>query len=136
ASIGGSITGNLNRADTTVNAAFKLFAVPGVLPPGIATKFDNTIAATGSVATGEDGSVRLSGLEVRSGTLDASGTVTLADGALTADIEGNLPDLGRLIADARGAAAIRASISGPLNELGIKAEMTSSGATLAGRTLE
>ncbi|THK35126.1 translocation/assembly module TamB [Ensifer sp. MPMI2T] len=136
ASIGGSVTGNLNRIDTTVGAAFKLFAVPGILPPSIAAKFDNTIAATGSIATGADGSVRLSGLELKSGTLNASGTVTLADGALTGDIEGNLPDLGRLIADARGAAAFRASISGRLNELGIKAEMTSSGATLAGRTLE
>ncbi|NRP69511.1 hypothetical protein ILFOPFJJ_00377 [Ensifer psoraleae] len=135
ASIGGSVTGSLNRAETTVEAAFKLFAMPGVLPPGIAAKFENTIAATGNVATGEDGSVRLSGLDVKSGILDASGTATLTDGTLTADIEGNLPDIGRLLADARGAAAFRAAISGPLSELGVKAQMTSSGATLAGRTL-
>ncbi|MCZ4091252.1 translocation/assembly module TamB domain-containing protein [Ensifer psoraleae] len=46
-----------------------------------------------------------------------------------------MPDLGKLLADATGNAAFSADISGPLDELGVKAQMTSSGATLAGRTL-
>ncbi|MDK1478570.1 translocation/assembly module TamB domain-containing protein, partial [Sinorhizobium sp. 6-117] len=131
----GNVTGRLDRANATAEVAFKLFAEPHLLPPNLAAKFDRTIAVSGNVATGEGGSVRLSALELTSGTIDARGTAALAEGALTADIEGTLPNLGKLLADAQGTAAFSADISGPLDELGIKAEMTSSGATLAGRAL-
>jgi translocation and assembly module TamB len=135
ASIGGAVSGNLDRADGMLEAGFKLFAIPAVLPPALAGKFDGTIAVSGNVATEAGGQVQLSELEIRSGTFDASGSLALADGSVTADIKGNLPNLGSLLADAKGAAAFHAAISGPLGDLGVKAEMTSSGATLAGRTL-
>ncbi|HXV31090.1 MAG TPA: translocation/assembly module TamB domain-containing protein, partial [Sinorhizobium sp.] len=134
ASIGGTVSGSLDRADAALDATFSLFAIPDVLPPALAGRFDGTIALTGNVAS-EDDRVELSGLEIKSATLDASGALALADGALTADIKGNLPDLGRLLDDAKGAAAFQASVSGPLSQLALKAEVTSSGATLAGRTL-
>jgi translocation and assembly module TamB len=84
----------------------------------------------------QDGSVRLSELDIKSGAVDASGSVALAGSTLSADIQGTLPELGRLLADAKGSAAFHAVASGPLNKLGIEAEITSSGATLAGRTLD
>lgn len=105
-------------------------------PPGLADKFDRTIALAGNAVVEQDGSVRLSELDIKSGALDASGSVALAGSTLTADIQGTLPDLGRLLADAKGSAAFHAVASGPLNKLGVEAEITSSGATLAGRTLD
>ncbi|OAP39124.1 hypothetical protein AU381_08455 [Sinorhizobium glycinis] len=135
ASIGGSVTGSLDRADTTLEAAFKLFAVPGVLPPALAQKFEKTIAVNGNLVTEEDGSVQLSGLEIKSEAVEASGSLTLSGETLTADIKGTLPELGRFLPDAKGSAAFQAAASGPMNKLGVKAEITSSGATLAGRTL-
>lgn len=136
ASIGGAVSGTLDRADGLLEAGFKFFAIPAVLPPTLAGKVDGTIAVSGNIATEADGQVRLSDLEIKSAMLDASGSLALADGSLTADIKGNLPNLGSLLADAKGTAAFQAAISGPLGGLGIKAELTSSGATLAGRSLE
>ncbi|RVQ55608.1 translocation/assembly module TamB domain-containing protein [Sinorhizobium meliloti] len=136
ASIGGTVTGSFDRTETTLEAAFKVFAVREVLPPGLADKFDRTIALAGNAVVEQDGSVRLSELDIKSGAVDASGSVALAGSTLSADIQGTLPELGRLLADAEGSAAFHAVASGPLNKLGIEAEITSSGATLAGRTLD
>ena len=133
--IGGSLTGAFYRDENTVSAAFKLFAVPGALPPAAAAKFDGTIALSGEVKTASDGSVTVEGLDLKSSTIEAAGTVALAESNLTADLKGTLPDLGKLLADAKGKAEFIAAVTGPLSELGIKAELTSSGATLAGRTL-
>jgi len=135
ASVGGTVSGTLHRADGMLQASLKLFAVPEVLPPAIAGKFDGTIALSGTLAAEPDGRIELSGLEVKSETLDASGSVVLAGDVLTADLSGKLPDLGRLIDDAEGPAAFHAAIEGPLAKPDIRAEMTSSGATIGGRTL-
>ncbi|MGF6159257.1 translocation and assembly module TamB [Ensifer sp. KUDG1] len=133
--VGGSLTGAFYRDENTVSAAFKLFAVPGALPPAAAAKFDGTIALSGEVKTASDSSVTVEGIELKSGTIEAAGTVALAQSNLTADLKGTLPDLGKVLADAKGKAEFTAAVTGPLAELGIKAELTSSGATLAGRTL-
>ncbi|NRQ15972.1 Translocation and assembly module TamB [Ensifer sesbaniae] len=133
--IGGALTGAFSREENTVAAAFKLFAVPGALPPAAAAKFDGTIALAGEVKTTSDGDVSVEGLELKSSTIEAAGTVALAQGQLMTDLRGKLPDLGKLLADAKGEADFTAAVTGPLAELGIKAELTSSGATLAGRTL-
>ncbi|OAP47759.1 hypothetical protein ATC00_26370 [Sinorhizobium americanum] len=133
--IGGSVTGALDRADSTLEAAFKLFAVPAVLPPTLADKIEKTVAISGNLVTEEDGSVQLSGLDVKSEAVEASGSLTLSGQTLTADIKGTLPELGRFLPDAKGSADFQAAASGPMSKLGVKAEITSSGATLAGRTL-
>ncbi len=133
--VGGSLIGAFYRDENTISAAFKLFAVPGALPPAAAAKFDGTIALSGEVKRAIDGSVTVEGLDLKSSTIEAAGTVALAESNLTADLKGTLPDLGKLLADAKGKADFTAAVTGPLAELGIKAELTSSGATLAGRTL-
>lgn len=133
--IGGSVTGAVSREENTVTTAFKLFTIPAALPPAAAAKFDGTIALAGEVKTANDGSVTVEGLELKSSTIEAAGTIALAQGQLTTDLKGKLPNLGKLLADAKGEAEFTAAVTGPLAELGIKAELTSSGATLAGRTL-
>ncbi|RDL49854.1 Translocation and assembly module TamB [Ensifer sp. M14] len=133
--VGGTVEGAFSRETNTVAATFKLFAVPSALPPAAAAKFDGTIALAGSLKTGADGSVTIENIDLKSGTIEAAGSVALAGGNLTADLKGVLPDLGKLLADAKGKADFTAAVTGPLSELGIKAELTSSGATLAGRTL-
>ncbi|ODR90779.1 translocation/assembly module TamB domain-containing protein [Sinorhizobium alkalisoli] len=135
ASIGGTVSGALDRSSGLIEAAFKLFVIPEVLPPAIAGKFDGTIALSGNLSAEADGRIELSKLEVKSETLAASGSLALAGETLTADLSGQLPDLGRIIDDAAGPAAFRAAIEGPLAKPGIKAEVTSTGATLGGRTL-
>ena len=135
ASIGGTLAGALNRETNEIATAFRLFALPSVLPESVASKFDTTIAITGNLQTGANGNLELSELELKSGTVEAGGTVSLADNVLTAALTGVVPDIGKLVADGQGKAEFKADVSGPLDTLAIKAEVTSSGATLAGRTL-
>ncbi|WEZ82277.1 hypothetical protein P6U16_14020 [Rhizobium sp. 32-5/1] len=135
ASIGGTLGGTLNRETNEIATAFRLFALPAVLPDSLASKFDTTIAIAGNLQTGANGNLKLSDLELKSGTVEAGGTVSLADNVLTAALTGVVPDIGKLVADGQGKAEFKADVSGPLDTLAIKAEVTSSGATLAGRTL-
>ena len=135
ASIGGTLTGEhgLQSGETAVQ--FRLFALPAVLPEALAGKFDTTIALEGQLALSNAGAVELSGLQVKSGTAEASGKVSLADGQLQAALSGKVLALGKLLADASGEAAFDLSASGPLDGLDVSAKVTSSGATLSGRTL-
>ncbi|MDQ0317864.1 translocation and assembly module TamB [Pararhizobium capsulatum DSM 1112] len=135
ASVGGTLSGAYNLATGALETDFKLFALPDTLPPAIAAKVDTTIAATGKLQLAEGGAVSVSNLAVKSGTLELAGNATLEAGNLTAAITGTLPDLGKLLADASGTAAFKIDTSGAIATLGIKAEITSDGATLAGRTL-
>lgn len=136
ASIGGTLTGAYTFAEGTVATAFKLFGMPAILPPALASKFDTTIALDGKLSTGADGSVTVSDLSLTSGTIKAAGSATLETGNLTAAITGTLPQIETFMENASGAAAFSADIDGPLEALGVKAEVTASDARLSGRSLK
>ncbi|MBW9066323.1 translocation/assembly module TamB domain-containing protein [Rhizobium herbae] len=135
ASIGGTLTGSYTIAENTVATGFKLFALPAVLPPALAAKFDTTIAIAGNLATGANGSVKVSDLTIKSGTVDVAGSAAFETDTLTAAITGTVPEIGKLLADAKGSAAFSADLTGPLDALAVKAKVTSSETTLAGRVL-
>ena len=135
ASIGGTVSGRYGLASREADISFRLFALPAVLPPALAGKFDTTIAMEGRVQLASDGAVDLSGLQVKSGTLETAGTVSLGGGNLQAALTGKVLALGKLLADAKGEAAFELSATGPVEGLDVSAKVTSSGATLSGRTL-
>lgn len=136
ASIGGTLTGSFNSASQAADVGFKLFALPAVLPEALQEKFETTIALSGRAnASLSDGTVDVKDLELVSDALATSGSASLDESGLTAALEGRLPNLGRLLADAKGEAAFTVDAKGPLTGLTVNAEVTSSGATLAGRTL-
>jgi translocation and assembly module TamB len=135
ASIGGTLTGSYTIAENTVATGFKLFALPAVLPPALAAKFDTTIAIAGNLGTGANGSVNVSDFTIKSGTVDGAGSAAFETDTLTAAITGTVPEIGKLLADAKGSATFSADVTGPLDALAVKAKITSSGTTLAGRTL-
>ncbi|QRM53347.1 translocation/assembly module TamB domain-containing protein [Sinorhizobium sp. BG8] len=89
----------------------------------------------GRLKRAQDGAIEVSAARLKSGTLDASGSAKLANGNLEASVSGTLPALGKLLADAEGKATFEATATGPLAALGVKAQVVSSGAKLAGRTL-
>ncbi|WP_430439957.1 translocation/assembly module TamB domain-containing protein [Shinella sp.] len=135
ASIGGTLSGRYGLKSREADVNFRLFALPAVLPPALAGKFDTTIAMEGRVQLAGDGAVQVSGLQVKSGTLETAGTISLGNGALDAALTGKVLNLGRLLADAAGEAAFELSATGPVAGLDVSAKVTSSGATLSGRTL-
>ncbi|MCP8897317.1 translocation/assembly module TamB [Shinella daejeonensis] len=135
ASIGGTLSGGYGLESGEADLAFKLFALPAVLPEALAGKFDTTIAVDGRLALAAGGALRLSDLMVKSGTLEANGGVSLDGDTLDAKLAGSVIDLGKLLADASGTADFDISASGPLDTLAIAGKVTASGATLSGRTL-
>ncbi|MFC6447325.1 translocation/assembly module TamB domain-containing protein [Shinella zoogloeoides] len=135
ASIGGTLSGRYGLESREADVSFRLFALPAVLPPALSGKFDTTIAMEGRVQLAGDGGLEVSGLQVKSGTLETAGTVSLGDGKLQAALNGKVLNLGKLLADAAGEAAFELSATGPMDGLDVSAKVTSSGATLSGRTL-
>ena len=135
ASIGGTVSGSYGITNREADVNFQLFALPAVLPPALAGKFDTTIAMEGRVQLASDGAVDVSGLQVKSGTLETAGTVLFGGGNLEANLSGKVLNLGKLLADAKGEAAFELSATGPVQGLDVSAKITSSGATLSGRTL-
>lgn len=135
ASIGGTLSGRYGLESREADVNFRLFALPAVLPPALSGKFDTTIAMEGRVQLASDGGLEVSGLQVKSGTLETAGNVSLGKGNLQAALSGKVLNLGKLLADAAGEAAFELSATGPVEGLDISAKITSSGATLSGRTL-
>jgi len=135
ASIGGTLSGRYGLESREADVNFRLFALPAVLPPALAGKFDTTIAMEGRVQLAGDGGLQVSGLTVKSGTLETAGDVSLAKGNVEAALTGKVLNLGKLLADAAGEAAFELSAKGPLSGPDVSAKITSSGATLSGRTL-
>ncbi len=135
ASIGGTLSGRYGLESREADVNFRLFALPAVLPPALSGKFDTTIAMEGRVQLAGDGGLQVSGLQVKSGTLETAGTVSLGKGNLDAALTGKVLNLGKLLADAAGEAEFDLSASGPVEGLDVSAKVTSSGATLSGRTL-
>ena len=135
ASIGGTLSGRYGLESREADVNFRLFALPAVLPPALAGKFDTTIAMEGRVRLAGDGGLQVSGLTVKSGTLETAGDVSLAKGNVEAALTGKVLNLGKLLADAAGEAAFELSAKGPLSGPDVSAKITSSGAMLSGRTL-
>ena len=135
ASIGGTLSGRYGLESREADVNFRLFALPAVLPPALSGKFDTTIATEGRLRLASDGAVQVTGLQVKSGTLETAGDVSLGKGNLEAALTGKVLNLGKLLADAAGEAAFELSATGPVEGLDVSAKITSSGATLSGRTL-
>ncbi|WP_275785477.1 translocation/assembly module TamB domain-containing protein [Pararhizobium gei] len=135
ASIGGTLTGAYTLVENTLAASFKLFAAPSSLPPALAGKITTPVALSGILGTGATGDVTVSDLTLTSDLVKLAGSAALETGALTATLTGTLPEIGKLAAGAKGTAAFSADISGPLDALAVKAQITSTGANLAGRVL-
>ncbi|UNK38526.1 translocation/assembly module TamB [Shinella sp. H4-D48] len=135
ASIGGTLSGRYGLESREADVNFRLFALPAVLPPALSGKFDTTIAMEGRLQLAGNGALQLSGLQVKSGTVEAAGDVALAEGNLDATLAGKVLSLGKLLGDASGEAAFDVSAKGPVDGLDVAAKITSSGATLSGRTL-
>ncbi|MBB3976801.1 translocation and assembly module TamB [Rhizobium azooxidifex] len=135
-SIGGEITGSYRFAAGAGNAAFKLFALPSVLPEAMAAKVEGTIGLDGQAAIGPGGAVSLSQLQLRSNITEASGNVDLSDGEVQAKLAGRLINAGAFIAGGSGEIAFDATASGPLDAANVQAKVTSPQLALSGRTLD
>jgi translocation and assembly module TamB len=135
AGLDGAVNGRFQMTDNSLRAALRLKAAPAALPSAISGKFDTDLALSANVTRDAAGALNVTNFAVDSGTITANGSLSLVDGQLTAATAGTLPDLGKVLADARGTARFTLDATGPVASPLVKAEVMSSGATLAGRTL-
>lgn len=135
ASIGGTLSGRYGLSDKAFTGDFRLFGLPAILPPELAAKVGGTIAVSGKLAAA-NGAFSLSGLDLKSELINATGDVKLADNTLDADFKGTLPDLGKTMANASGSGDFTLSADGPLEALGFTTTLDMKGATLAGKAVE
>lgn len=127
--------GHFVPEDASAAAKVEASVAAAALPSAVSPRFDTSVRLTADVVRGADGAINVQAFNVDSGTITANGTAMLAGENLEASISGALPELGKLLADAKGRATFEASATGPLAALGVKAQLQSSGAELAGRTL-
>ncbi len=132
---GGTASLDYARESGAIASAFKLFVVPGGLPPALASRFDGTIGLSGRLDLATGNQISLSGLALKSSTLEAAGSVSVEAGVLAASISGSIPDIGRLSQTASGKADFTLTASGAAGAPAVKADMTMPSAVLAGREL-
>ncbi|MGV8937427.1 MAG: translocation/assembly module TamB domain-containing protein [Allorhizobium sp.] len=136
ASIGGKLNGNYQIANSALTTDFQLHALPDTMPEAIASKFSDTVGVAGSLVYAPDGPLTLSNLKVTSSTLSAAGDVSLDGDQLSLKLDGEIADIGRLLANAGGSASFALAASGPLDRLEGTADFTAAEATMAGRALK
>ncbi|HEX2147839.1 MAG TPA: translocation/assembly module TamB domain-containing protein [Pseudorhizobium sp.] len=134
--VSGTISGAFNTSTQQLSGNFRLTAAPEVLPPSLAARFENKIAAEGYVERASDGNFALENLVFTSNALEAHGSARFQDNRLAADLAGRVPDIGRWLDNADGAAGFELSAQGPVNALTVNAVINSAEARLAGRALE
>ncbi|WP_245500679.1 translocation/assembly module TamB domain-containing protein [Rhizobium sp. BK251] len=133
--IGGGINGALTLPTDALTGNFRFFFLPEVLPDALAGKFTTTIAVEGQVAGTVPSKINLSNLSLKSGTLETSGSVVLDGETLTANLGGRVLDLSRLVDKLSGQADYTITAQGPLDQLGIAANVRSERIGVAGRTI-
>ena len=137
--LGGSLSGRYGLTGDGLQALFKIFTVPEALPEALASRFDGTIGLSGNLKRDAEGVVAIQDLAVTSSTITGQGSLlfTPNEGTeqLALTLDGDLPDLARLIPDASGKARYSLSTSGLLSALDVKLGLTAGTARLAGRSL-
>ncbi len=136
ASIGGTVNGKYALSSKALTGNFKLFALPGVLPDSVSSKFEGTISLEGQVAGTVPAKMTLSNLAIKSNVAEINGNVALNGQSLTSDITGKVLDLSKLVPNAQGQADIGLKAKGPLSALGIDATVKAVNVKLAGRLLD
>ena len=136
ATVGGTATGQYALDTQELDAQIKLFALPSVLPEGLAGKFTGTIEIAGNVNYQQPTTVTVDGLTVKSNLGSITGNASYEDDALTANFTGELSNLSTLMDKAEGKADFSLDASGPLDALDAKAEISIDQAKFAGYELK
>ncbi|MCL6707426.1 translocation/assembly module TamB [Pseudomonas sp. R2.Fl] len=135
ATIDGTLNGRYVFADEALDAEARLSVPASALPDAAASRVDGDVGVTGNLSYRQGGAIDMRDLNITSDLGTISGSAQFADGSLSSDIEGTITNLGRLLANATGAATFSASTSGPVERMQAQATLTVPEAMLAGRRL-
>jgi translocation and assembly module TamB len=128
-------TGRYGIADNTVAIDLTGEMLSAVLPPVSAIFFDRNIRLSGRLERGADGGLSVSDADLQSGELSVSGSASIADDTVSADIDGTLADLSRISDAAQGGAAFSLQASGDMARPQLTINVSSDRLTVAGREI-
>lgn len=109
-----SAAGTLSRLDGQATFDLNADVARAALPAGAHAVLGERVVLAARVTRDAERNIDASGVQVTSGPLTTGGSIRIADGKVTADLEGALADLSRLAADVSGAAKFELSASGAL----------------------
>ncbi|MBX5211484.1 translocation/assembly module TamB domain-containing protein [Rhizobium sp. NZLR11] len=135
ANINGSLNGSYRLTDQVLTGNAKLTIAPTALPAAVTARFDGPISLESQVVGTIPSKFALSNLVLKSGTLEAAGSVVLDGSMLNADLSGRLPDVGKLIPGAIGGAAYALRVGGELPTISVTANLKAASLHMADRTL-
>ena len=136
ARMSGTVSGAYNTSTQDLSGNFRVTAAPEALPPAYASRFEKTILAEGYVERAGDGRLTAENLVLKSSTVEAHGSGTLADGQVTGRLGGRVLDLQRWVPNAEGAAGFDVTAEGRLEALGLKAVINAAELQLAGKSVQ
>lgn len=135
AAIDGTLDGRYFFADGALEATAKLSVMSSALPEAAASRVGGTVDVAGNVSYRRGGALDVRDLDIISDLGTITGSAELAGGNLSSNLKGTITDLGRVLANAKGAATFSASASGPVEKIQAQGALSVPEATLAGRQL-
>jgi len=127
--------GSFTRGDGALAAQVAAEILSTALPAAVRDALDRTVRVSGNIARAADGALSVTGLDLRSGSLQVAGDASLANDQIQASLTGTAVDLSRLSAQATGAARLTVTASGPLGAPNVEITAASDEASVAGRAI-
>lgn len=135
AAVTANVTGTVARSGATFALDVKGDVAASALPEGARVALGDRVAVAGSVSRDAAGAIILTGLDLKSGELQAAGDLSLAGDDLTADLSGAFGDVGRFASQASGAVQFDLKASGARGAPDLSLSITSADLAVASRRI-
>lgn len=131
----GGFDGKVSLADGSIELNVSADADSAALPAAARPVLGERTTLAVALKRDGDGDVTADGLELSSGPLSASGSASLVNGRIAADLKGALADISPLAKDATGAIALAVTASGSPLAPDVTASLTGDRLVVAGRAV-
>jgi translocation and assembly module TamB len=130
-----TFAGDVSIADGSLKLDAKADLLAALLPAAVRPALAKNISLTATIDRDATGALKVDSLAIKSGALDAAGTVAYATDGLDAQLKGSFADLSKLSSDAAGAIAFEIGAKGAPAAPDVTAAISSDRLTAAGREI-
>lgn len=133
--VSATANGEVSMADGALAIDVDADAAASALPAGARGVLGDRVVLAGRIERDADGRLDVSGLDLKSGPLAVNGSAALADGEVTAALEGAVSDLARLAESVAGGATFSLSAQGPMTTPSLDVQLKSDRIESGGRAI-
>jgi translocation and assembly module TamB len=135
ASLGGKGKVALDRSSGALEASVQMFAAPSALPESFSAKLTKTVGLSVHLRVA-NGSVNAQDIVLNSELINATGSASLKDAAISAALEGSIPDMALLNPGAKGSGSFTLAAGGTIDSPSVKLGLSVPKAVLSGKELD